>query len=297
MKLPRLYYLVISFFASTLCAEIFEDNEVSHAYDLEMNADESVIKYFVDTSYYDQFSAEVLGVYILYNEIPLSILKDTKSMTKILKRYLEVFVTNNDLDNKGYKHFNEIISINLFERYSNKYESNHSEIRHIQWILERGKKEFSRKNVIDLYNAINQYNQQKKDFYVRQNNYRGIAFCDEIQKVILNPLAALFSSPKVKIRENYLNSDITSLNKEELKLFWGDFKKHKLGLLNAYFNANDEKLTQLDANNTFQVQLDYVEWNGMPKYYICLYMFGQKWYLKIDDYYISSLHKVSLLKL
>ena len=87
------YLVLFSFIASTLCAEMFEDSEVSYAYDIEMNDDKSVIKYLIDSTYYDRFSAEVLGVYIIYNDMPMKIVKDLDKMARILTHY--IYVTEN----------------------------------------------------------------------------------------------------------------------------------------------------------------------------------------------------------
>ena len=86
----KFFLFIIGFLASTLSAEMFDDSDVTYSYDIEMNDDESVFKYLVDSTYYDQFSAEVLGVYVLYDDVPMKITKDLNKMARILDRYLNI---------------------------------------------------------------------------------------------------------------------------------------------------------------------------------------------------------------
>ena len=282
--------------ASTLSAEMFDDSDVSYSYDVEMNDNESVFKYLVDSTYYDQFSAEVLGIYIIYNDVPMKITKDLDKMARILDRYLNIELNKGDNSNNVKNDtLAKILNINLSEKFSKKYLNHQTEIRDIQFKLDGSSKELSRKNITNIYNSINDYLKRKKDFYVRQRNDEGIAFCNQIEKSILIPLERI--AAKLGVRSNYKTIAIKGLNKKELKLVWDEFKENNLGLIQTYFDANKDKLTVLDDNNTFEIELNDLEWNGMPKFYICLNIFGQKWYLRIDDYYFSGLHKVSLIKL
>ncbi|MDG1701939.1 MAG: hypothetical protein P8I61_03375, partial [Opitutae bacterium] len=104
-------------------------------------------------------------------------------------------------------------------------------------------------------------------------------------------------TPTPKSKGDYKKRAIKALTKEELQLVWDDFKKNNLGLINTYFGANEDKIVALDSNNSFTIDLDDVEWRGMPNFYLCLNMFGEKWYFRVDDFYVSGLHKINLIKL
>jgi hypothetical protein len=268
---------------------MFDDSEISYSYDIEMNNDESVIKYLVDSTFYDQFSAEVLGVYIIYGGIPIIMTKELNQMAQILDHYIylesspPITKTKSDI-----KSLIKTLSIYLDEQLRKRYQDHHTQIREIHLIF----KDATDSNIFGTVKSIESLIDKKKKYYLRQNNEVGISFCNAIQKKILKPLVNY-----TKRREDYRKKAIKALTKSELKLVWDEFKDSKLGLIQTYFSANNEKLMQLDANNTFQVDLNYVEWNGMPNYYICLKIFGQKWYLRIDDNYVSGLHKVNLIKL
>jgi hypothetical protein len=298
----KIYLFIIGFLVSTLSAEMFDDSEVSYSYDIEMNDDESIFRYLVDSTYYDQFSAEVLGVYIIYDDMPMKIVKDLDKMARILDRYLNLKLNKGDRDNSNNVKNDalaKVLNINLSEKFSKKYMDNNNEIRDIQFRLNGSSKELSGKNIKQIHNSISDYLKRRRDFYIRQNNYDGIAFCNQIEKSILIPLERIAAKlvPKVGVRSNYKTIAIKGLNKKELKLVWDEFKENNLGLIQAYFDANKDKLRVLGDNNTFEIELNDVEWNGMPKFYICLNIFGQKWHLRVDDYYVSGLHKVNLIKL
>lgn len=286
----KIQLVLFSFIALKLFADMFEDNEVSYAYDIQMNKDDSIIKYLVDSTYYDQFSAEILGVYIIYDDIPKRINKDLIRMAEILDHYINLSSSNQ----KNYQKikFKEIISTDVIEEFSSKYIDNYPEMRDINLLL-RNVDDY--REISNLFNKLENYINKKKDFYHRQNNKEGISFCKEIEKTILNPLAKINAPTKADV--NLSKKPIKTLSKKELKIVWDEFKNSNLGLIKAYFDANNQKLAQLDTNNSFSIDLDYLDWNGVPKYYICLKIFGQKWYLKIDDYYVSDLHKVSLIQL
>ena len=290
----KYYLFIFLFMASTLRAEMINNSEVSYPYDIEINKDDSVIKYLVDSTYYDRFSTEVLGVYVINNNIPMRITKDLKKMAKILDRYIDLSSSNQIIDTNDTQmnKFKEIISTDIFHKYSKKYMNNHSEMRDINRLL-RNTNDY--KEITNLFNKLENYINKKKDLYHRQNNKDGISFCKEIKKTILNPLAKINSVEN--ITDEIFEKSIKRLSKRELKIVWDEFKNSNLGLIKTYFNANNDKLVQLDANNLLEIDLNYLEWNGLPKYYICLRIFGQKWYLKISDYYVSDLHKVSMIQL
>ena len=282
--------------ALTLYSENLDQGEVLYSYEFEMNTNESVVKYLVDTSYYDQFSAEIKGVYIFYKDLPKSIGKDIFEMARILDRYISLKIGENSLDanNKQLQALKEILNINLINKYSEKFSNNTSELRYLNELLRKVK---SPNEIELLYDKVNRYISQKEDFYGRQSNKEGVAFCKVIKKDILKPLYELIRNVSDPISKNYGNKSYKRLNKSELKLVWDDFKYNKLGLIEAYFNANNEKLETLDVNNTFQIDQDFIEWNGSPKFYLCLKIFGQNWYFKVDDYYESSLHELKLIQL
>lgn len=315
-------YLLFLFYIlrSALCAEMFDGSEVPYSYDIQINKDDSVIKYLVDSTYYDQFSAEVIGVYILYNDIPVRITKDLKKMAEILDHY--IFLKENpnykipklkknlfSLEIAKYK-FNEIRkSHKLFQITSQEFLNQEADARELARILEKHY-DFTTKGVSELYSSLEKYLNKKLDFYTRQNNKAGLQFCYLAKKMYLAPVQMLkieleendkFNQNQYHnystIRDDYKKLAVKGLNKEELKLVWDEFKDSNLALIRKYFDANAENLEQLDANNSFQINLNYAEWNGFPKYYICLSIFGKKWYLRMDDYYVSGLHKVSLIKL
>ena len=268
-----------------------------------MNNDESSVKYLVDSSYYDQFSAEILGVYCFYDDIPLRIWNDLNTMAQILNRYIylkgykeEERKLSQLNHSENLKRFKKIVSIDVFTEFCNEYLDNHSDMRDINIIL---KNHTSFIEIQSLHDKLRTYINKKKEFYFKQNYNNGILFCREIEDIIIKPLDRLIRKTKISNLQkiNLEERHINSLNKEELKLRWDKFKVNKLGLIQAYFNANLEKLKQLDANNTFLIDIDYVEWNGFPDFYICLRIFGQNWYLQLDDYYGSTLHKIDLIKL
>jgi hypothetical protein len=254
-----------------------------------------VEKYLVDSTYYDQFSSEVLGIYVLYDEVPIKIYEDTNKMAQILSRFISLKDNTNTKIVSLPKEFNTIKKTKLFNRFSQKHMNHHIELRDIDWMLADDKKMPKA-----LYDSLNQYIKKKKEYFARQNNEDAEAFFTDIEKTILKPLIKVIQkieSQKIKIREDYNKQQISSLNKKELKLVWDEFKENNLGLIQTYFDANKKKLKQLDENNSFEINLNDVEWDGMPKFYICLNIFGQKWHLRIDDYYVSGLHKVNLIKL
>ena len=308
---------ILSLIVSTLCADIFDDSEVSYSYNIEMNDDKSVIKYLVDSTYYEQFSAEVLGVYILYNDIPVRISKDLKRMTEILEHYIflkenpnyKIPKKNNPFSYENAKYtFNQIRKSNqLFQITAQEFTNQEADARDLSRILEKHY-DFTTIGLTKLHSSLEEYLDRKISLYTIQNNKSGLGFCNSVQRIYLSPIWRLKlkleendefnrNQKDSTIRVNYKKLGIRGLNKDELKLVWDEFKNSKLGLINAYFNANVDKLEQLDADNTFQIEANYEEWNGLPKYYICLNIFDQKWFIKIDDYYVSDRHKVSLIQL
>ena len=287
----KIFLFLVSLFASTLYAEMFDQSEISYSYDIEMNNDTSIIKYHVDSSYYDQFSAEVLGVYIIHRDVPTQIFVDLKKMAQILDRYINLS-SSYDFD-KEITRFNLVISTDVFNQFSHKYINNHPELRDINRIL---KSVTNYKDSLSLFYELDGYINKKRSLYKEQNNKEGISFCNEIEKTIIRPLVTIISSIERK-NKTIDQWKIGSLNKRELKIFWDKFKDRKLGLIQSYFDANDEKLVQLDRNNTFKIDSNYAELYGWPKFYICLRIFGQKWYLKMDDYYTTKENQITLIEL
>lgn len=295
----KCYFRIILFFlVSTVFAEVSKDSKVSYPYDIEMNDDEYVIKYLADCSYYDQFSAEVVGIYVINKDVPMKIDGDLEEMAKILDHYINLKKDTNLSKIVGYgeqvevDNFKKIVNVDVFAKFCHKYLNNHTEMRHINLILSNTNKYEERYN---LNHKIENYIKKKKEFYLRQNNKEGISFCNEIEKLILNPLGKITSTPATDKSLSW--KPISILTEEELKLLWKEFQDTKLGLIQAYFNANNEKLQKLDANNVFQIDLRNVKLSGVTSFYICLKIFNQNWYLRVDDYYPSYHHKVSLIEL
>lgn len=299
----KILLILLPLLASTLSAEIFDGSEVSYSYDLEMNNDESIIKYFVDSTYYDKYLAEVIGVYIIYNGIPMSISKDLRKMNQILDHYINLRngsiqpkLTNEDseinrLKDREMEKLEKIAKVGIFNKFSNKYQNNHIEMRDIDLFLTDRTRY---KDINSIKKNIENYIYKKKGFYLRQNNKDGVKFCEEIERYVLKPLSMITQKTYTNVT---IEKPLKSSSKEELKIIWDDFKDSKLGLIQTYFDANDDKLVQLDVNNTFNIDLNFEEWSEFPVFYICLRIFGQKWYLRIDDSYLSNLHKVNLIEL
>lgn len=254
-----------------------------------------VAKYLVDSTYYDQFSAEVLGIYVLYDEVPMKIYEDTNKMAQILSRFISLKDNTNTKSDSLLKEFNTIKKTKLYNRFSQKHMNHHTELRDIGWMLADNKK-----TPKALYNSINQYIERKKDFYARQNNEDGVSFCNDIEKTILKPMIKVIKkidSKKIKISEDYNKKQISSLNKKELKLVWNEFKENNLGLIQTYFDANKDKFRVLDSNNRFEISFNESESKKYKYYFLCIKVFGQTWYLELYDDYTSEVHKVSLIKL
>lgn len=273
-----LFFTLLLPISSSLLADVIDSNS-------------EVTRFLVDYSYYEEFSPKVLGVYVIFDDAPIKIIEDTQIMSQVMSRF--IFLSKNPHSYKNLElndNFRELMDINLMEKFSQKHYNHHVEIRNIELILERSKKQFSLNNIKLIYNAINEYNQKKKDFYGRQNNEDGIAFCNDIEKTLLKPLKRIgykLNSKPTKDKE------INSLSKNELKLFWNDFKKTSLGLIQTYFDANKEALITISSSNTFEIP-----YNKKYKYYfLCINMFGQNWYLELYDDYSSDAHEVSLINL
>ena len=291
---------------------MFDDSDVSYSYNIEMNNDESIIKYFVDTSYYDKFLPEVLGVYIIYGGIPISITKDLRRMNQILDHYINLREGSfqpkqhkltyesakiNKMKKREMEKLKKITKVGIFNKFSHKYLNNHSEMRAIDIILTDRTRY---KDINSIKNKIENYIYEKKGLYLSQNNKDGVKFCEEMEKQVLEPLAIITQKTNTTYRTDRTDrtdKPLNSLSKEELNIVWDNFKDSKLGLIHTYFEANDDNLLQLDENNTFNVELNFEEWNEFPVFYICLRIFSQKWYLRIDDSYISNIHKVNLIEL
>ena len=266
------------------------------------------INYLVDYSYYEEFSAEVLGVYIINDYVPVQILEDTYRMSQILNHYLYISKNpdfNNDKEN-DYQHdklindLTDLLNVNLFEKFSQKHYNHHSEIRDIELMLEDGSKKLSINSIKNTYNKINEYNQRKKDFYSRQNNSGGVAFCYDIQNTILNPLRGIgyrLMKPKSVSTEDVLEKDINSLSKKELKLVWDNFKNNNLFLIETYFDSKVDQIRNLDNNSKLNILYNKDGSNKPQHYFLCLKIFGQNWYLELYDDYPSDSHRVNFINL
>jgi hypothetical protein len=314
----KIYLFIIGFLVSTLSAEMFDDSEVSYSYDIEMSDDDSVIKYLVDTTFYDQFSAEVLGVYVLYDDVPMKITKEVDKLARILTHY--IYVTENPKYKIPREEPRKKISLKelqgvlnktldtkqLMSLVQNEYLNHTPDARSIIHILKANGNTLTIDNLEKLYASLESYLDSKIALYVERNNKQSVKFFITVKRLYLTPIGKILLSLKEyyepiiavsPIRDKYETLAIKGLNKKELKLVWDEFKENNLGLIQTYFDANKKKLKQLDENNSFEINLNDVEWDGMPKFYICLNIFGQKWHLRIDDYYVSGLHKVNLIKL
>ena len=188
----------------------------------------------------------------------------------------------------------------------NEYFNHSADAKHLCDIIEKNDSTLKIDNLEKLYESLDSYLDIKIAFYLERDNKQSLEFFNSVKKIYLNPLDEILNSleeyyeleiPVSPIRENYKTLAIKGLNRKELKLVWDEFKENNLGLIQTYFDANEKKLKQLDENSSFGIELNDVEWNGMPKFYISLNIFGQKWYLRVDDYYVSGLHKVNLIKL
>jgi hypothetical protein len=254
-----------------------------------------VEKYLVDSTYYDQFSSEVLGIYVLYDEVPIKIYEDTNKMAQILSRFISLKDNTNTKIVSLPKEFNTIKKTKLFNRFSQKHMNHHIELRDIDWMLADDKK-----TPKALYDSLNQYIKKKKEYFARQNNEDAEAFFTDIEKTILKPLIKVIQkieSQKIKIREDYNKQQISSLNKKELKLVWDEFKEYNLGLIQTYFNANNDKFKALDSNKRFGITFKESGYKKYKYYFLCIKVFGQTWYLELYDDYTSDVHKVSLINL
>lgn len=299
----KVQLVLFSFIALTLRAELFEENQVSYAYDVEVHTDKSVIKYLVDTSYYERFSADVLGIYVLSSEVPMPILEYTHNMAQILNRFIELKTTTTNKDKDKDKQlmlrreFHKVLNINLFERFSKKYENHHPEIRDISYMLKGG--DFN--NIKYLYTSINDYIKRKKDFYSRQNNESAVEFCYDIEKTVLKPIKKIAynmkKKPKVNNGDNFGDKAISNLNMIELKATWNEFKKYNLNVIEKFFENNMDKIYSVNDSNSLEVTLNEEESNNYFYYFICINIFGQNWYVELYDDYVSPIHRISLVRL
>ena len=259
----------------------------------------SSITYSVDYSYYDKYSADVLGVYIIKasTPTPLIVKKDINIMSNILSRYLELKENPNKSPvsirrEQLMARFHKILNRDIFSMYSEKHYKFHQDLRNIQKILNNSSRDFNYENISDLCKNLTVYNSRKQELFRFQNNKDGIGFCDDINDQLISPLNS------VKYRFNSLNKiqDIDSMDQVELTAFWNDFKKNKYNTIKSYFNAHKEKLTLLDNNLRFEVELDEIWTYGLPSFYLCMKMFGQIWFLELDTFH-STNHRVLLFEL
>lgn len=200
---------------------MFEDSEVSYSYDIEMNNDESVIKYLVDTTYYDQFSAEILSVYVINKDVPIRIIESANIMAQILDRYINLKKNPYAHANlKLYDDYIKLLNINLFQKFSQVHYNHHLEIRKIELILKDCDRALTLNNIRAIYGAVNEYILYKKEVYGRQNNEDGVAFCNDIENTLLKPLLKLGYKLKSKtnVKNNPSLTNINNLSKDELKL-------------------------------------------------------------------------------
>ena len=161
-------------------------------------SDVGVEKFMLDSSYYDNFSPEVIGVYVIDDEVPFKITEDIDKMARIVGQI--IYLRNNPNTNSYISEFiiaeveydlEKLLSLDLFEEFSEKHNNHHIEIRDIELLLEeieRGNLTISLDNIRLIYSSINKYVGRKKDFYIRQNNQQGIDFVLDIEKTILIPL-------------------------------------------------------------------------------------------------------------
>ena len=287
MKLFHIFILIIISFSVRVYA---------------ISTHQSVVQYFVDYSYYEEYSAELLGVYAINDDVPQQILEDTYRMSQILSHYLFLsknpnFNNNNEIG-KLSEDFSEILSEDLFKKFAQKHYNNQSEIRDIGLILHSCNRKLTLQNIRIAHNKVSNYNQKKKDFFSRQNNDDGVNFCYDIENTTLKQLKVIENKYKGMIlsTEDILESDIRTLSKKDLKIAWNYFKENDLSLIQAYFDSKAEQLYVLDKN-LLNIKYDS---NGSKKakhYFICLNIYGQNWYLELYDDYPSDSHKVKFIKL
>lgn len=258
------------------------------------------INYLVDHSYYEEFSAEVLGVYVINDYVPVQIIEDTYRMSQILDHYLYISKNphaNSEKNKVLTRNYSDLLNINLFEKFSQKHYNHHPEIRDIELMLEGSSKKLSINSIKNTYSIINNYNQRKKDFYSRQNNSEGVDFCHDIEKTILKPLREIGYKLKTVSIKDILEKDINSLDKNELKLVWNNFKVNNLDIIETFFNSKGDQLRTLDNNSTLNILYDLND-SGKPQhYFLCLKIFGQNWYLELYDDYPSDSHRVNFIHL
>lgn len=237
-------------------------------------------KYFVDYTYLAEFNPNILGIYVLNDDIPIKIMEDSNKMAQILGRYIFL---RDDINYRS--KIDELLSINFFNKFSQKHFNHFTELRDLDLI-----KRDNGNNADILYYKINEFITKKKDFYERQYNSHGIAFCDDIEKSFLKPLYKINKS-------DFSKKEIKHLSKSELKEVWINFKKRNAPLIHKYFINKADKLFTLNDDDTFRIKLNADDLSESRYFYLSVNMLGQTWYLELFDDYVSDLHNITLIKL
>ena len=136
--------------------------------------------YFIDYSCFEEFSPQVLGLYVIEGDVPIKILEDTYSMAEILKHYIQClngFEKRNPVNDEINDKIDKLLNTNLFQKFSDKHYNHHAELRDIRLTITANKH-----NIYNLHYKLNEFITKKNNFYVRQNNFDAIAFCDDIKK-------------------------------------------------------------------------------------------------------------------
>ena len=259
-------YILLFIYSFSLYSESINENKIE--------------KYIVDYSYLKQFHPHIIGIYVIDGDIPPKITEDIYRMSEILNRY----INSKNISSE----YEILLDINLFNKFSDKHYNHHTELRDLELI----KRDY-KNNKLALFNQVDKFITKKKDFYIRQNNYGGITFCNDIEKTFLKPLNKFIKDESVNINMK----EISSLSKSELKAVWINFKKMNYPIIQKYFAAKADKLLSLANDDSFEENPTINKSKELKHYYLSIKMFGQIWYLELYDDYVSNLHNVSLIKL
>ena len=258
-------------------------------------------RFLIDFSYYEKFSGEVLGLYVVKGDVSPKISEDTYIMAEIINHYLYLKENPHANFNLPLKDkFTELITTNIFEKYANRHYNHHTELRDLQLILSNSSNEFTLNNIRSIYDSLHAFISKKEKYYSRQNNQDGMYFCDDMNKVILMPIKRIgyeLGSDKSSTTDFSYRS-IDSLNLQEFKLFWNDFKSSNYKSLSRYFKAITDQFIKLDTGGVIEIPFDNDNLRINKSYFVSLMMFGQVWYFELDkENYFSELHKISLIQL
>lgn len=234
--------------------------------------------YFVDYSNFEQFSPEIVGIYVIDDYVPDQISDLAYNMAQLLNQYL--FIRENSYADST---LDKLLNIDLFSKFSQKHYNYHTEIRNVQLMLND-----SKKNIKNRYSLINKYILKREEYYGRQNNKEGIDFCKDIQKFLLKPMSEGFK---------YYQKDISTWGKSELTLAWNDFQKNHSKLIKRYFDSKDSNLILVRPDNTFEINVGSGGFKKSKNFYLSIKMLGQNWYLELSEDSLVEFRNVGIIKL